>query len=160
MAASSLGYAALEEGDLERARTEFETAAANAAAPHVVARSLAALVSVALRDGRRADALVLLRDSLRTALEFGERGDTIAWALELLGAALVNSDPARAAALLGSAEALREELGMQLEGIELELHQDAMAALGSALDEAARAQAWPAARGDSLEEIVQEALKQ
>jgi predicted ATPase/class 3 adenylate cyclase len=160
MAAFSLGYVALEEGDLERARTEFETAAANAADRHVVARSLAALGSVALRDDRRADALALLRDSLRTALELGERGDTIAWALELLGAALVDSDPARGAALLGAAEALREELGMQLEGIELELHQGALAALGYTLDEAARTQAWPAGRGDSLEEIVQEALRQ
>jgi predicted ATPase/class 3 adenylate cyclase len=160
MAAFSLGYAALEKGDLERARSEFETAAANTAAPHVVARSLAALGSVALRDDRRADALALLRDSLRTALEFGERGDTIAWALELLGAALVDSDPARGAALLGAAEALREELGMQLEGIELELHERAVAALASVLAEAARTEAWAAARGDSLEEIVQEALRQ
>ena len=53
----------------------------------------------------------------------------MAWALELLGDTLAETEPQRAARLLGAAEALREALESTLEGIELALHEQALASL-------------------------------
>ena len=53
----------------------------------------------------------------------------MAWALELLGDTLAETEPQRAARLLGAAEALREALESTLEGIELTLHEQALASL-------------------------------
>ena len=53
------------------------------------------------------------------------------WALELLGAAYAGSRNELAARLLGAAEALRASLGTRLEGLELTLHEQAVAALGT-----------------------------
>jgi len=166
-AAFNLGYTALTDGDLERARAEFEVAAENGreaqqaahAGVNITARSLAALGSVALRDDRPAEAVAFLRDSLRTSTELRERDDTVAWALELLGAALSELDPERAVRLLGAAEALREELGVRLEGIELEPHERALAALRTTLNDDAIASAWVVGRRCPLHELVDEALQ-
>ena len=165
-AAFNLGYAALSADNLEQARAEFEVALANAGEEqdavqtgvNITARSLAALGSVALRDGRPADSAALLRRSLRVSTALRERDDTVAWALELLGAALSSSEPERAARVLGAAEALREELGGRLEGIEFELHGRTRDELASALGEDALVEAWGQGHRLPFADAVREAL--
>lgn len=165
-AAFNLGYTALSADDLEQARAEFEVALANAGGEqdtaetgvNITARSLAALGSVALRDGRPADSAALLRRSLRVSTALRERDDTVAWALELLGTALSGAEPERAARVLGAAEALREELGGRLEGIELDLHRRTRDGLTSALGEDALVEAWEQGHRLPFADAVREAL--
>jgi hypothetical protein len=157
---------ALSADDLEGARAEFEVALANAggeedaahAGRNITARSLAALGSVALRDGRPADSAEFLRRSLRISTELGERDDTVAWALELLGSALAEAQPERATRMLGSAEALREELGARLDGIELEQHRRTLDELTAALGADALAELWEQGRRLTFEDAVREAI--
>ena len=160
MAAFNLGYAALDAGDVSRAATEFQTAAAAADDPYTVARVQAALGSVALHDGRAADAAKHLRASLRVSSELRTYDDTVAWALELLGAALCEPDGEAAALLLGAAEALREELGLRLHGIELDLHERATVTLRATIGDEALAATWADGRALSREQAVTEALSQ
>src|SRR6478609_4577962 len=125
------GYLELTRGDYQQAETRLRAAHAALAGGHHhhgAARSLAALGSVALHEQRTADAVELLRESIELANRIGDRG-IMAWALELLGDTLAATEPQRAARLLGAAEALREALESTLEGIELALHEQALAAL-------------------------------
>lgn len=63
-----------------------------------------------------------------------------------------------AAELLGAAEALRETLGISLEGAELLLHQRATAAIEGALTPEAAAAHWAAGRDLPPEQAVDQAL--
>jgi tetratricopeptide (TPR) repeat protein len=128
MAAFSLGYAALEKGDLERARSEFETAAANTADPHVVARSLAALAQSPCARRPPCGRTGAAEEQPAHRARVGERGDTIAWALSSRRR-LVDSIRPAARASAERRKPCARELGMQLEGIELELHEGAVAPL-------------------------------
>ena len=159
MAAFNLGYAALHEGNLDRARSEFERVTQQLPNHHnIFARALAALGSVALHDNRDSDAAILLRRSLHLARELEQRDDTVAWALELLGIALSRTDPDHAARLMGRAEALREELGTHLEGIETDLHERALKALLADRSPTVFNNAWESGRNAPLNEIVDQAL--
>ncbi len=142
-AALNLGYAALEAGDILEARAEFETAT-GATDPYLVARAHAAAGSTALHASDPERAERSLRTSLEVLLKLGQHEDTAAWALELYAAAIVESDPERAAGLLGAAERMREELGIAQHGMELELHEHAVAAARSVLGPAAFDAAWSA----------------
>jgi len=104
------------------------------------------------------DAAGLLRRSLRISHELRARDDTVAWALELLGVTVCESPPEWAARLLGSAEALRAELGGRTEGIESDLHERALATLRSRLDAAELSEAWNTGRRASLEQTLGEVL--
>ena len=131
MARFNAGYLELTRGDYQQAETRLRAAHAALAGGnhhHGAARSLAALGSVALHEQRTADAVELLRESIELANRIGDRG-IMAWALELLGDTLAATEPQRAARLLGAAEALREALESSLEGIELALHEQALASL-------------------------------
>lgn len=134
MAQFSVGYLELTRGHYEKARVRLEAARETFAAAshlHGAARSLAALGSVALHEQRTADAERYLRQSIELARRAGDLGN-LAWALELLGANRAATDSETAARLLGSAEALRESLGSELEGTELALHERAVERLAPA----------------------------
>jgi predicted ATPase/class 3 adenylate cyclase len=162
----NLGYLELAAGDYEAADTELASAHASFVAAgdlYGVGRSLAALGSVALHRNRGAEAIGLLQESLRNSRALSDLDD-IAWALELLGVALAErGDPSgvalaergdpSAARLLGAAEALRERLGGALEGVELALHERALARLGATVDDA-----WAAGRELTADEAVEQAL--
>ena len=125
MARFNAGYLELTRGNFEQAELRLEAARETLVAaghPHGAARSLAALGSVALHEQRTADAERHLRQSIELARTVGDLG-ILAWALELLGANRAATDPEMATRLLGAAEALRESLGSDLEGIELALHE-------------------------------------
>jgi tetratricopeptide (TPR) repeat protein len=126
----NLAYAALAAGDLSTAERRFAEAVQRPDIdPYMAARALAALGSVALRGGRQEEAELHLRRALALLADLEQRDDTLAWALELLGAALAGSEPERAAELLREAEELRQQLGLTLAGLELEQHEQAVATL-------------------------------
>jgi tetratricopeptide (TPR) repeat protein len=127
----NLGYLSLVHGDLSQAREQLERsvqAAVECGDGHAHARALAGLASVALEDGRNEDALALAGRSLDVSGPAFDRDD-ICWALELAGVACAAIAPKCAAQLLGAAEALREYLGQQLGGLELNQHKRALALL-------------------------------
>jgi predicted ATPase len=131
----NLGYAALLRGELARARGYLQRSADLAAScgdPHAQARALAGLSSAALEEGRLDDALSFAARSLAIAAPGSDR-DNVCWALELAGAALATAEPELSARLLGAAEALREELGIEPSGLELAQHERASATLSVAL---------------------------
>jgi predicted ATPase/class 3 adenylate cyclase len=147
----NLGYLSLVDGDLSQAREELERsveAAVECGDGHAHARALAGLASVALEDGHEEEALALAARSLDVSGPAFDR-DTICWALELAGVACAAIAPKCAAQLLGAAEALREYLGQQLGGLELNQHKRALALLPD------REQAFAAGRKLALEAAVE-----
>jgi len=147
----NLGYLSLVHGDFSQAREQLERsveAAVECGDGHAHARALAGLASVALEDGRDKEALALAARSLDVSGPALDRDD-ICWALELAGVARVAIAPKCAAQLLGAAEALREYLGQQLGGLELNQHQRALAHLPD------REQAFAAGRKLTLEAAVE-----
>jgi len=160
LATFNLGYAALAAGDYELARKELDTALERfrqSGDDYGIARTLAALGSVALHQQRGAEALDALCQSLALARDLGDR-ENMAWALQLLGAAYAERRGERAARLLGAAERFREELGLSLQGVELVLHDVALATVRRSVDEEAMNDAWAAGRLLSLEDAVEAAL--
>jgi predicted ATPase/class 3 adenylate cyclase len=156
----NLGYDSLSCGDYDDAREWFEAVLAGLMVEgegYWVARTLAALGSVALHQGRTEDAVGFLRRSLGVSSRAGDR-DNLAWATQLLGVAYTPDRPADAAQLLGAAEALRMELGGTLEGVELALHDRAVSELRETLDAEVLATAWAAGSTTSVEQIVDEVL--
>jgi predicted ATPase len=160
MASFNLGYAALTAGNyaeaqhqLDEALQLFETD------PYGIARSLAALGSVALNDGRGRDAVDLLRRSISTAWSLRDKDD-LAWGLELLGVATSRERAGLAARLLGAAEEVRNELGVPLDGLELRLHEAALALLESSLGSVALTEQWRLGRQEPLERTVDQALRE
>ena len=111
-ASTRLAQAARRRGDLETARTHFEDALAihrAAADRHGEARVLAHLADVTADGGDAAAAETLYQQSLALRVE---QGDRIGMATVIERLAGVSEDrPARAAALLGGATAIREAIG-------------------------------------------------
>jgi predicted ATPase/class 3 adenylate cyclase len=155
MSRFNLGYLELAAGDYGVAHTELAAAHASFVAAgdlYGVGRSLAALGSVALHQDLDAEAIGLLQESLRNSRALSDL-DSMAWALELLGVALAELGDPSATLLLGAAEALRERLGGALEGVELALHERALARLGATAHDA-----WAAGRELTADEAVERAL--
>jgi hypothetical protein len=120
-------------------------------------RSLAGLGSVALQEGRPGEAVAHLRQSLLISRTLGDQDD-IVWALQLLGVAAAESQGEKAARLLGSAEVLRETLGVSLSGTELALHERAVASLRSVLHPDVLKAAWAIGRDMALAQAIEQAL--
>jgi predicted ATPase len=160
MASLNLGYAALTMGDHERAHTEMLAAHEAFDSLHDrygVSRSLAGLGSVAIHESRRDDAVRHLRDSIELSRGSGDE-DTMAWAVELLAAAVCERNPTLAAMLLGAADALRDRLGTALEGVDLRLHDVILGTLGAVLGDGELAALYEGGRTRPIEETVREAL--
>jgi HPt (histidine-containing phosphotransfer) domain-containing protein len=156
MAQFNAGYLQLTRGAYEEAERRLEAARETLTAAnhfHGIARSCAALGSVALHQQRAADAEHHLRQSIELARQVGDLG-ILAWALELLGATRAATDSDTAARLLGAAEGLRASLGSELEGIELALHERAL----ETLDPANLAASWAAGRELTPEDAAALAL--
>ena len=160
MAHFNLGYASLSVGDYARARKEIQAASAHFdknADLYGTSRSLAGLGSVALQEGCPGEAVAHLRQSLVISRRLGDQDD-IVWALQLLGVAAAESQSEKAAQLLGSAEVLRETLGVSLSGTELALHERAVTSLRSALQSDVLTTAWAIGRDMALAQAIEQAL--
>jgi predicted ATPase len=158
MARLNLGYLFLSGGDLARAdielaaaHTEFVGSNDNSG----VARSLAARGAVAIHENRMVDADILLCASLRAS---GMDQESIAWPLQLLGVARSQTDPQKAAVLLAAAQSAREAIDVPLQGIELTLHDQAVAAIRSVLASDDFSAGWSSGRALTMEEALEQAL--
>ena len=152
----NLGYTALLRGELEAADEDLRRAvdaAASSGERHAQARSLAGRSSVALERGWLEDAQELAKESLALAVPMHDR-DNACWAIELAGCALANSDPNRAARLLGAAEELRIVLGGTLTGLEEAQHERALSLLSRSRPPEVLAGALESGRRLSLEEAA------
>jgi hypothetical protein len=158
MARLNLGYLFLSGGDLARAdielaaaHTEFVGSNDNSG----VARSLAGRGAVAIHENRMVDADILLCASLRAS---GMDQESIAWPLQLLGVARSQTDPHKAAVLLAAAQSAREAIDVPLQGIELALHDQAVAAIRSVLASDDFSAGWSSGRALTMEEALEQAL--
>jgi hypothetical protein len=123
-----------------------------------VGLTLHGLGLVAWRQGDRRRAMTLLRESLVFRREMGNRPG-IAECLEGLAAVVGAGQSARAARLLGAADALRRVIATPLPPVERPSYEATVTATRVALGEAAFAAAWAAGQALTLEEAVAEALE-
>jgi predicted ATPase/class 3 adenylate cyclase len=124
----------------------------------IEARALGALAMLAVDESRLGDALEMMTDSYRIDSELG---NSIFVAIDLARFAAILAAGGRAAAaarLLARADVLRDEIGFSLESWAAEEREETFAAVTSALDEAAFAEAWEQGRTLTLEEAVAVAL--
>ena len=159
-ASFNLGYAALSTCDYTQAQVEFEDAKEIFGASgdtFGICRTLAALGSVALHEERIADAICQLRQCLTMSRELLDWDDS-AWALELLAIALAETETEKVIRILGAAEAQREMLGVSLSGMELEMHERALASLRARVGPVEFTTAWDAGRRLSPDLAVDLAL--
>jgi predicted ATPase/DNA-binding SARP family transcriptional activator/DNA-binding CsgD family transcriptional regulator len=160
---NNLGYASLLDGDWEQATEQLEESLA-------LARELGDMLGTAITatnlglaaliQGNHLQATVLLRESLALLQEI-EDENNIADCLETIaGIAGAQGSAQRAARLWGAAQALREDIGLQLLPRERDLHEPYVATARSRLDEAAWKKAWAEGRAMTLEEAVEYALSE
>ena len=142
-ASVNLGYAALGEGDYvhadelaRRGLVHFEALGD----PQSTATAVYVLGVAAFATGDSGGAHEHLGRALALFTEIGD-GEGAAECLLALAAATVAVDPARAAELVGAAEALREESGSSLARFQLEWRDRTIAELREALGD----EAWSAA---------------
>jgi hypothetical protein len=114
----------------------------------------------ALSEHEPERAIRLLRDALRRLAEL-EFKDVIGYCFEGLAAVLVLTARAEEAAkLLGSAEALRESLGVELAPAEQSTHKETVEAVRGQLGEKRFSDAWRQGRELSLDEAIAYALEE
>ena len=114
-----------------------------------IAISLSNIGCAALYQGRAADAVTPLRESLEVSVELGD-GDGVAYCLDALAAAAAAAGEwERSACLSGAADELRDSSGGSLEPAEAALRGRTLALLDDALSRDALARA--AAEGRSLD---------
>jgi predicted ATPase len=148
----NLGDLALYEGDFERARTLFERALEAARARGDSHETAYALCNLALASFKldHIRVVAFLREALTIiaglSWPFG-----LMYSLELAGDALAKEDPAGAARLLATAEAMRVELELPLDPFEQALHDESLATVAAELGPEQRAAASEA--GGAMAEL-------
>ncbi len=160
MALGNLGLVARWQGDLDAARTRHEQSL-QISRKHGytlgVIRSLSDLGAVARDAGDFMDSAAFYRECLA---HVGDRGDLriVGDALESAGIiAVAWEQPERAARLLGAAEAVRENSGIQnADPIDRPAYDRAIAAVSIALGEQGFHTAWATGRGLSLVSAIAE----
>jgi ATP/maltotriose-dependent transcriptional regulator MalT len=158
LVAHGLGSIALEAGDAETARRYFQQElqlARELPNPRSEALSLSRLCRVALLEGDTDDAAACLDGCLRLANALGERTGIFVGLVGSAEVAVRRGEMARAARLLGAADALRDEIGYSRELWEREQRERVATALGN---DAALVAANPEGRAMTLEEALAYAL--
>jgi tetratricopeptide (TPR) repeat protein len=161
IALNNLGSIAAGRGDYERALGLFEEILAiNRARDdyHLVALALLNLGSTTLMLGDVERAGDLLRDSLVAAREIGQV-EYYMHGFAALGMVYARADPARAARLLGRADALREETASrEADEFELRVRGETEAELRARLAEDAYAAAYAEGRSLAVDDALELAL--
>lgn len=150
-ASTRLAVAARRRGDLDTARRRFSDVLAmhrRSGDRHGEARVLANLADVAADNGDPATAETLYQESLALRSELRDRMG-VATVLERL-AGVAEDRPTRAAALLGAAAALRDDVGAPLSAAGLARVDQFLAGLESAIGAAAVERAVAAGRATPL----------
>jgi tetratricopeptide (TPR) repeat protein len=162
IAVNNLGEIAASRGDYERALELFEEVLSINREGHdryLVALALLNVGSTTLLLGDLERARDLLRDCLAAAREIGQV-DLFIWGFAALGEAYARQDPARAARLLGRADALREETASRDDNpSETRVRDEVEAGLRASLGEDAYAAAYADGRALTLEDGLTLALR-
>ena len=171
IAISGLAEIAIWQGDLERALIlERESIAMRReiGEPWGIAVSLGNFAWIALLQGDLEQAVTLLSESLILRQDIGDRGG-IAWCLEKLAEiALIvgqrkssqnsEEDFERAARLYGSAEAIRELVGSQIDSVDLPRYRRQVKLVRENLSKKDFYQAWSEGQRMSMEQAVKYAI--
>ena len=150
-----LAQAARRRGDLDTARIHFEEALAihrAAADRHGEARVLSHLADVTADSGDPSGAETLYQRSLAIRTELGDRIGMASVIERLAGVA--EDRPARAAALLGGAAAIREAIGAPRSPVAESRVDQFLAGLHRAIGQAAVDEALASGRRSSLAQIL------
>jgi predicted ATPase/DNA-binding SARP family transcriptional activator len=156
-----LGDLAMREGDYARAVSFTEEAVAQLRGlglEEPLGWALCNLAFSLLRTGRAEDAALASRESLAIAQRIGDVG-VIVFNLVLLGSVTAGGGNAELGArLLGSAEALRDQVGLALTGLEQDVQQETLTGLHGALSPDAFEAAFAEGRAMSADAAVSAAL--
>jgi predicted ATPase/DNA-binding CsgD family transcriptional regulator len=158
----NLGAAASYAGDASVARRRLEealTISRQIGYQEGIAWAQHELAIVARREHDLPGAAALLRTSLRLHHELGDRWRAASVLEEVAGGLLVRIDPARAAELLGAADALRNAVQAPLPPAERPDHERAVEALRERLGPALLERHWETGRARGLERSIQEATE-
>jgi predicted ATPase/Tfp pilus assembly protein PilF len=162
IAVNNLGTLASRRGEYERALELFEEVLAvnrEGDDRYLVALALSNLGFATLMLGDVERARDLLREGLAAAREIGQV-DLFIHGFVALGVAYAREDPARAARLLGRADALHEETASRdVESFDLRVRAEAEAELRARLGEDAYAAAYADGRALALEDALALALQ-
>jgi predicted ATPase len=159
---TNLGMLALKRGDFDEAGRQLDASLVlvrEVGDDEGMAESLRILGSVAIGKGEPARARSLLAESLTLSLEVGFP-ESVAYCLSGLGQVAVPVDAARAAILLGAAEAILAEIGARMLAVEQGLHDEAVEAARRDLGEEKLAAAMATGRALGFEEAVEYALRE
>jgi hypothetical protein len=119
-----------------------------------IAATLNNLGEVALDQGRYDEVDGLHHESLVLCQEVGDLQGILICLERLAGVAGARGDGARAARLLGAAEALRESIGAQMHPSNLPTYERIVTTARALLDDATWAAEWAAGRALPLEQAV------
>lgn len=161
IALSNLADLFLAQGDYRRARAHTEESLElfrEVGDERKVVESIAALGTVASREGRRDDAEAFLREGLEYAGAMVDKELAIWCAGELAALAVDAGDAERAARLLGAIETLREETGHAAQPEERRIDEQTRSAVASELGEERFAAAVLIGREMTFEQTVVYAL--
>ena len=161
IALSNLADLFLAQGDYRRARGHTEESLElfrEVGDERKVVESIAALGTVASREGRRDDAEAFLREGLEYAGAMVDKELAIWCAGELAALAVDAGDAERAARLLGAIETLREETGHAAQPEERRIDEQTRSAVASELGEERFAAAVLIGREMTFEQTVVYAL--
>jgi predicted ATPase len=159
-----LGWMQLVQGDLVAARplleeclTTYKEGAGEGGDDSDMRLALAQLVA---RQGEPEAARQLYQHDLALLWQLGAYKEYQARSLEGLAALEARGGaPATAARWWGTAQALREAIGVPLYPVDQPAYEQAVAATRRALGEEAFASAWEQGRTQPLEQVIEEALK-
>jgi predicted ATPase/transcriptional regulator with XRE-family HTH domain len=165
LAVCTLTDALRAQGDIERARTLLEESLASLRhetypmrVANAVAVTLARLGSIECELGRDARALELHKESLGLSRQYGFTFEVFHCLDGLARVEAKRGRPERAARLLGTSEAMREEVGTRLTRITRSDHDHAVTLARAALGDEAFEAAWDRGHETPLDKAISEAL--
>ncbi len=150
-------------GDLETARAGFKESAEMAMKmgnKRIVYSSQSEFAHILREHGELDEPLATYRDLLPKWKDLGHRA-AVAHELECIAYILMRKEePARAATLLGAAEALQEVIDSVMTKVEQVEYQKEISDLRAGLDEAEFQESWSMGRAMKMDEAIEYALKE
>ncbi len=165
LAVCTLADALRAKGEIERARSLLEESLASLRhetypmrVANAVAITLARLGSIECELGRYVRARELHKESLALSRQYGFTFEVFFCLDGLARVEAINGRPERAARLLGTSEAVREEVGARLTRLTRSDHDHAAALARAALGDQAFETTWNRGHESALDETISEVL--